>query len=163
MGDWAEWADWVMHFTQTQEHSISSFKAFEHVEKWKVFCFCLFATVLAQNKYFSISIAAINRLHLRIEKYFFVPHWSRRTEKRYFSIFNMPKSFEWGSGMPLCLCKMHSPSRPISPSQPISPIQPIYGEMGHSAAVAPRMGEKVTGAQLYLISTKAFLPSNEKQ
>ena len=74
-------------------------------------------------------------------------HWSWKNEKKnYFSIFQHAENLwmrEWNAVVAVWL---HSPSQPTAP---IPPSRPFMGEVGHDAAVAPRMGQKVTWAQLY--------------
>ena len=84
--------------------------------------------------------------HPRIEKYCFMPHWSRRTEKQYFSIFQHTEELwmrKWNAAVSVRLQSSGQPNSPIPPSRP------FIGELGDNAAVAPRRGEKVTWAQLY--------------
>ena len=75
------------NFTDTSafQFLIQNYSTFWKIEK--ILCFHLFATSVAQKSYFSIFIVAINQSRPRTEKYFFMPHWSRRTPKKYLSIF----------------------------------------------------------------------------
>ena len=101
-------------------------KLFGMLKNRKVFCFCLFATILAQNKHFVHVHSHNQSVTSDKRKVLFYATLLAPNGKKTFPFFNTLKSFEWGSEMQLCLCHC---IHPVSPLQPFRPVA-HYGRSG---------------------------------
>ena len=151
MGDWAEWmkwADWLNAITQTQLHFPSSFKVFQHVDKSKSTLFSFVRDQCGTKKvlfHFHISSQSVTSDNKKVLSCVALVVPNGKKVLSHFSTCWKALNEELKYSC-VCVIAFFQSAHCTHSAQ-----SPIYGEVGHDAAVASCMGEKVIWAQLCVV------------